>query len=55
MDFVLSKSNLNIINKLNELKPIDIKNVERLDLSDRNSYMFKVGLLKIRQYFQLFK
>ena len=40
-DFVLSKSNLRDTNKLNNIKPQDIKSKNRLDLSDKKSFMFK--------------
>ena len=39
-DFVLSKSNINIISK-NDIKPNKIKLEKRLDLSNQNSYMLK--------------
>ncbi len=41
IDFVLSKSNINEINKINDLKPQSIKIQERIDLSNMNTYMFK--------------
>jgi len=40
-DFVLSKSNIYQLNKVNTVKPKDLKNVKRIDLSDKNSFMFK--------------
>ena len=40
-DFVLSKSHLSIINKINYLKPKKIKEQKRKDLSDKNSFMLK--------------
>ncbi len=40
-EFVLSKSNINNINNPKDIKPNDIKQLQRLDLSENNSYMFK--------------
>ena len=40
-DFVLSKSNINKINIINNLKPKETIREKRIDLSDKNSYMFK--------------
>ena len=40
-DFVLSKSNLNKINKINGQKSKEIKDQKRLDLSTKNSYLLK--------------
>ncbi len=41
IDFVLSKSNINIIAKPQDLKLIAINQKPRLDLTSKNSYMFK--------------
>ncbi len=41
IDFVLSKSNIHNIDKLQNPKLIPIKEQPRLDLSNKNSYMFK--------------
>ncbi len=40
-DFVLSKSNINRIDKIQGPKPSLISQVPRLDLTNKNSYMFK--------------
>ncbi len=40
-EFVLSKSNLNKTNKISNIDPKNIQNKERIDLSDKFSYMFK--------------
>ncbi len=40
-EFVLSKSNFKNINNSNDIKPKNIKKEKRLDLSEKNSYMFK--------------
>ena len=40
-DFVLSKSNLDKINKTKDLKSQNLKKEKRIDLSKYNSYMFK--------------
>jgi len=40
-EFVLSKSYFNNLKKPNDIKPKDIKKEKRLDLSEKNSYMFK--------------
>ena len=40
-DFVLSKSNFKNINNSNDIEPKNIKEEKRLDLSDKNAYMFK--------------
>ncbi len=41
IDFVLSKSNLNKINNLQDPNLIEINQKQRLDLTNNNSYMFK--------------
>ena len=41
MDFVLSKSNINRIGKIQDQKHTVIKQQQRLDLTNKNSYMFK--------------
>ena len=41
VDFVLSKSNINKFGKLHDQKLIPIKEKTRLDLTNKNSYMFK--------------
>ncbi len=41
IDFVLSKSNINKISKLQDLKLNAVNQQPRLDLSSKNSYMFK--------------
>ncbi len=40
-EFVLAKSNIKNINKPLDIKPKDIKKEKRLDLSAKNSYMFR--------------
>ena len=40
-EFVLSKSNINKLKNINDIEPLEIKNKKRLDLSNKNSYMFK--------------
>jgi len=40
-EFVLTKSNLYTTKIINDIKPQDIKNENRIDLSNKNSYMFK--------------
>ena len=40
-DFVLSKSNILKLNEENSIESKNIENRERLDLSDKNSYLFK--------------
>ena len=40
-DFVLSKSNINKINKTQDIKIQNLKKEQRIDLSDKNSYLFK--------------
>ena len=40
-DFVLSKSNINKIDKTQDPKPLVISQQPRLDLTNKNSYMFK--------------
>ena len=40
-DFVLSKSNINKIDNFKNLKPTVVNQQQRLDLSSKNSYMFK--------------
>ncbi len=40
-DFVLSKSNINRIDKIQDPKPLVISKQPRLDLTNKNSYMFK--------------
>ena len=41
IDFVLSKTNINQLKKINHTKPKDLQDIKRIDLSDKNSFMFK--------------
>ena len=48
-DFVLSKSNIVKSYNLNHIEPKKIEKRERIDLTDKNSFYSKVGILIILQ------
>ncbi len=54
-DFVLSKSNINLINKSKESQLIPINQKERLDLTNKNAYMFKSWGVKNSPLLPLFQ
>ena len=51
-DFVLSKSNIVKSYDLNNIESKKIDQRERIDLTDKNSYLFKSGILIMLQCYQ---